>query len=1071
MTIQIVGAGAGSGKTYHIQETLKDWVADGTVRPERILAVTFTEAAAAELKGRVRAALLEEGRVEEAAAVQRAYVSTIHSLGRRLLTEHAFAAGLSPALRLIEDAEAELLLRRAIAETEALAPITSNLAAHGYAWSRNGGSATEAFRADLRAAVSRLNELGVRGDDPDLPARARRALETDWPEVALDGIKLDQQLRAAIDKMLAVFPDGIVDWAKSAAAKKDFSANARDILRGSSVEAYKDWTWWQRLRSLRLAKRGAPTPEGYDDLAEAIMNAAGALLRHPGPKEQAAARLEMLITGAQDVRRRYAAAKAKLGVIDFGDMIAQAEALLRDRPDATASMLDGVDCVIVDEFQDTNPVQFALLSHLIAGAPRVILVGDGKQAIMGFQGADARLAQALARARPEAAATLDRNWRSVPEIMALVNDLGARLFESYEPLEPQRKATAASPPLEVLRVPKNRAPNAKGCHHVADRIRGLLAEGREIEQRNTKIKRPLTASDIAILCRTHADVMRYADCLTQLGIPVDVTQDGWNDAPAIVVARAALAFIADPQDLFSALVYLSYGPARLSLEEGLTAVLEGNLSDTEMLVPLIDLHERGRDWPVSRVLAELRVRAGLDDWAASLSDAFRTHADLARLDAEAIAFEATDPTTRAASGVFGWDIRSFLSWLAIRIEAGENRRPDPGESLASGVRVLTWHAAKGLEWPAVFVTGLGWTVEERPNTLRIEFDGWDKPETLLERATLHYHPEVAAPEVAARFADTRRPAAADSERCLAYVALTRARDLLVIEWPDWCKPEHDTLARLLQEEGELNYGEACISVGDAEHPARIHVCSETLPDCFEKECVAPLPRTRARPGRRDALGVRGTPLFLRPSDAAEEPAHWSLRTHALGSGLTGAAAGSGSHSDAAERGTALHLAFRVLMQRPDRMVEVGLATGLPEATMAVLAQQADALVRFLDAEGLTERHHELPLDVTLPDSTRIRGTTDLLARSADGRRAALIDFKSAAPADPLESAQPYLSQLDGYLRATTALCPELEIDWAGIHFMGSGSLVWGHQSVLQQNGDVSQNGPEAARDSIKLVGG
>ena len=83
MTLTIVPAGAGAGKTYRIQTQLTEWVKDKVVRPDRILAVTFTEAAAAELSGRIRQSLLAAGMVEDAMAVERAYVSTIHSLGLR----------------------------------------------------------------------------------------------------------------------------------------------------------------------------------------------------------------------------------------------------------------------------------------------------------------------------------------------------------------------------------------------------------------------------------------------------------------------------------------------------------------------------------------------------------------------------------------------------------------------------------------------------------------------------------------------------------------------------------------------------------------------------------------------------------------------------------------------------------------------------------------------------------------------------------------------------------------------------------------------------------------------------
>ena len=84
MSFSIVSAGAGAGKTYHIAQTLTEWVRTGEVQPERILAVTFTEAAASELQGRLRTALLEDGQPEAAMALGRAYVSTIHALGVRI---------------------------------------------------------------------------------------------------------------------------------------------------------------------------------------------------------------------------------------------------------------------------------------------------------------------------------------------------------------------------------------------------------------------------------------------------------------------------------------------------------------------------------------------------------------------------------------------------------------------------------------------------------------------------------------------------------------------------------------------------------------------------------------------------------------------------------------------------------------------------------------------------------------------------------------------------------------------------------------------------------------------------
>jgi len=101
--LTIIPAGAGSGKTYAIQTKLSEWVRKGFVNPEKIVAVTFTEAAAAELRERIRAELVKDGRVEDALRLDQAYISTIHSFGLRIITEFAFEAELSPMPRLLND--------------------------------------------------------------------------------------------------------------------------------------------------------------------------------------------------------------------------------------------------------------------------------------------------------------------------------------------------------------------------------------------------------------------------------------------------------------------------------------------------------------------------------------------------------------------------------------------------------------------------------------------------------------------------------------------------------------------------------------------------------------------------------------------------------------------------------------------------------------------------------------------------------------------------------------------------------------------------------------------------------
>ena len=143
------------------------------------------------------------------------------------------------------------------------------------------------------------------------------------------------------------------------------------------------------------------------------------------------------------------------------------------------------------------------------------------------------------------------------------------------------------------------------------------------------------------------------------------------------------------------------------------------------------------------------------------------------------------------------------------------------------------------------------------------------------------------------------------------------------------------------------------------------------------------------------------------------------------------------------RGTALHLALRTLMARPDRRDALPAATGLADATVTALAGQAAELVAALDAEGLSERLHELPFEITSSDGGTLRGIADLVARDAARGATAVIDFKSPAPGDPVDAIDGYLGQLHCYATAARALWPDARVSRLGVFFLGSGTLVWG----------------------------
>ena len=269
--LTIIPAGAGSGKTYTIQQRLGEWVVDGLVAPERIVAVTFTEAAAAELRERIRARLLSLGRLEDALKLDQAYISTIHGFGLRLLTEFAFDAGLSPRPRLLNTDEENTLIRLALARTDKADAITSNLTGFGYRYDYNSQkSAEELFRDDLLRTVMLLRSAGWTEESDSYAEFAVNWIK-DRYGISGDGDKLTANLLRAVTRLLEVYPESLaMEFGNNATAESQLRRDFRNLNAATNGGALSvDWKLWKELRTLRQSRRGCPLPEDYDELADA----------------------------------------------------------------------------------------------------------------------------------------------------------------------------------------------------------------------------------------------------------------------------------------------------------------------------------------------------------------------------------------------------------------------------------------------------------------------------------------------------------------------------------------------------------------------------------------------------------------------------------------------------------------------------------------------------------------------------------------------------------------------------------------------------------------------------------
>ncbi|MCY4189601.1 MAG: UvrD-helicase domain-containing protein [Bryobacterales bacterium] len=760
-----VVAGPGSGKTRVLVERLRWLIVERQVRPERILAITFTEKAAQEMHVRLVA---ESGPASEHRSLfEAAQISTIDAFCNRLLREHALEAGVDPGFEILDAGEAgELLagvIERALDEAfgQGGPGLESFLAGYATGSAQFAGQDAPSIDRDLAGLIYQIRSYG---DSPFTrsPRPPLRRLSS-----ALRGLAA---IRQADDLAQAA------DRAQACAA-----ADARELaVTLESIGA---------LLQL-IHKRGASKQlavEIKDNLLPACRAAAASAANEPARRW-----LRRLVRRAL---HDFRAAKRALGQLDFDDALALAARLLASDDCPRLSF----EHVLIDEFQDTNSLQVRLVDSLLDahGSQRPVrfVVGDINQSIYGFRHAVQNVfhdyRERVEQGRGDVIRLLD-NFRSRPELLAAVHRLlpggGSSGVEQHR-LKAANQFPAKELPCLEVQIVCDAGPDARAQEglQIARRLRDLQAK-LAVADRPGSGARHLRWGDVAILVRTHAVGMELARALRERGIPCLASSDrGLFQAPETAELAAFLRVLRNPRD-----------------EISLAAVLKSafcGITDADLL------QIRLRFENLAEALAlDSRATAGLDAAAAGRLARFgdmlaRNRADRATvaprfLLARAVAecgyrsYLARQDDGDAAL----WHVDQLLEWIARKEQRGissldaisaaldlalearqsEDAAPEGAEG-AEAVQVLTMHAAKGLEFPVVVLAAL----QSRPPA--------HLPGLLFSPdhgiGARWQHPFEGEPVADTAFAGTKADIAererAEAERLL-YVALTRAEEHLIL---------------------------------------------------------------------------------------------------------------------------------------------------------------------------------------------------------------------------------------------------------------------------------------------------
>jgi ATP-dependent helicase/nuclease subunit A len=738
-----VSAGAGTGKTTVLVERFARAV-DSGVDVGSILVITYTDRAAAELRGRIRTRLAELGRPELVRDLDGAWISTIHGFCMRLLRQYPFAAGLDPRFRVLDESQATVL--RVEAFDEALA---------------------EFCGAKVSMRDAGLGPVSLHNSEPE-----RLALLATYGSQALRRMLtgVHETLRAAgrpLELSLGAAPELELE-ALSAAAAASGAENA--------------------ARLLELLDRN-PSPESLLDLSEYAVKGNDEYEQARCATEQAALNAvaardrELLQELLQGFDRCYQTAKDRESGLDYDDLQLRARDLLRDDETIRAREQLRFRQVCVDEFQDTNRLQCELID--LVARDELFFVGDEFQSIYRFLHADVEVFKER-RDQVGEVLPLTHNWRSRPEILEVVNHLFAATFGG----EFQRLVAAgrfpdpaAVPAVELLVTDKS---SYKGAPYswrrgeakaVARRVQELVDAG-EAEP-----------GEIVLLFAAGTDAEQYEEELRAAGLPTyRATGRGYFGQQQVVDLLAYLRLLHNRYDdealvtvLASpfvgvsndALALLRRAAPRRPLFTGLEKTLPEALSerDQRLMQAFRQRYDRlaavAGTVGLERLCEQILVEHDYDLAVLAQWDGRRRYANLRKLARLARSYEE----------LRGPDVEGFVRFVLEQDAAGVKELEAVAEEEGAGaVRLLTIHAAKGLEFKVVVVADAG---RERPRPSGEEIiclpDGRFGFK-VVDPATGKRKPAFAYDEV--REAEET---AEEAERLrLYYVAMTRAIDKLIV---------------------------------------------------------------------------------------------------------------------------------------------------------------------------------------------------------------------------------------------------------------------------------------------------
>lgn len=854
--ITFISAGAGSGKTYRLAADMEKILsAENPAKPSGVIGTTFTKLAAAELRERVRLRLNERGFSQIANQMDQAMLGTVNSVCGQLLERFAFEAGLSPQLKVIEESEANHLFSLALEQVLDIGTVqTMNSLAY-----RLGQEDWKKVVQDI-VSTARSNNQSV----DEIKASGQTSADTllaFYPKVSTKD--LDQELYKVVEAAIKFIEDG-EDTTKGTLT---YQALLKDLV---APIKYKNLVWsnWVRLTKEKTTKKSL-------DACEAVQRVAADFERHPRLQQDIRDYCESIFEIAAKAQEHFQYNKKIRGLIDFTDQ----EKLLYEALDnlqVQDILKDELDLLMVDEFQDTSPIQLALFLRLAKLAKQVIWVGDIKQAIYGFRGSDPELMQAILKhldAKGGKTDVLTTSWRSRPELVNYVNEVFVPAFANTL----AKDRIALKPKTGVDQITESTAvehwqvlgKKSEQALATAKGIKQFIENDYQLIDKDSGTVRTANYGDIAILCRTHDNLNEMANALVAFGIPVSRSQTGLLTTSEAALVLASIRYLADPNDSLATaeIISLTQGDApEVWLQSRLDYIEKQNVGqvsesktrqtnwgdDMPLLKTLRQQRDRIQYLTPSEVMAQAihsaDIRRVILSWQTNTEQAKQRLLNIEQCLSFAESYESQCGNTGQVATVTG-----LLLWLSQLAKDKEDNQA--ANTQKDAVQLLTHHGAKGLEWPIVVAMDLDSKIKSNLWGLSVTADNENLDITQpLKGRRLQYWLNpfggqkngIAVKDIVEQspFALKELERATEESKRLLYVSLTRPRDCLIMpmksdkgEWlnclgAEWMLPKTEASKELTLPESKQTIPAAFKTLEQKELP-EIAISTETPPHWFQ----------------------------------------------------------------------------------------------------------------------------------------------------------------------------------------------------------------------------------------------